>query len=55
MCGVAITAALLIPIQTPDYERGFVAGYMDGKEDAEKFVKVSYEYGFDDGVRSAKN
>lgn len=55
LCGVAVTAALLVPIQTPDYQRGFTAGYVDGKQDAEKVLSANFEFGFHAGVRSVRN
>ena len=55
MCGVAVTAALLIPIATPDHQRGYLAGYAAGTEDAKRLEKDNYSYGFADGVRSVKH
>jgi len=55
LCGIAITAALLVPIQSPDYQRGFTAGYVDGKHDAEKCLDANFEFGFHAGVRSVRS
>lgn len=55
MCGIAVTAALLVPIQTPDYQRGFTAGYADGKHDAERALTANFEFGYRAGVRSVRN
>lgn len=55
LCGIAVTAALLVPIQSPDYQRGFTAGYVDGKHDAERALTANFEFGFHAGVRSARS
>jgi hypothetical protein len=55
LCGIVVTAALLVPIQSPDHQRGYIAGYTAAMEDSKKYMAFEYQYGFEAGVQSVKH
>lgn len=44
----------MTPMQTPDYQRGHLAGYADGMSDAQRQREDEYRFSYEFGVRSVR-